>query len=73
MSKKIFLRALKGPDRREVERLRKLPEADPFLEPNKEFVFVARFDGAKPGSEPNSVMASLTILAYYLPSALLLE
>jgi uncharacterized membrane protein YgcG len=53
--------------------LGRLPEADPFLEPNKEFVFVARFDGAKPGSEPNSVMASLTILAYYLPNALLLE
>ncbi len=29
LCKKIFLRALKGPDRREVERLRKLPEADP--------------------------------------------
>jgi len=51
----------------------KLAEADPFLEPNKEFVFVARFDGDRPGSEPNSVMAQLTILTYYLPGALLLE
>jgi hypothetical protein len=51
----------------------RLPEADPFLEPNKEFVFVARFDGDRPGSEPNSVMAQLTIQTYYLPGALLLE
>jgi hypothetical protein len=53
--------------------LGRLPEADPFLEPNKEFVFVTRFDGARPGNEPNSVMASLTIFTYYLPGALLLE
>jgi uncharacterized membrane protein YgcG len=53
--------------------LGRLPEPDPFLEPNKEFVFVARFDGARPGSEPNSIMAQLTILTYYLPGALLLE
>jgi hypothetical protein len=31
LSKKIFLRTLKSPDRREVERLRKLPEADPAV------------------------------------------
>jgi hypothetical protein len=53
--------------------LGKLPEADPFLEPNKEFVFVARFDGSRPGSEPNSVVANLTIFAYYFPGALLIE
>ncbi|HWE22545.1 MAG TPA: hypothetical protein VG496_01270 [Myxococcales bacterium] len=53
--------------------LGRLPEADPFLEPNKEFVFVARFDGDRPGSEPNSVMAQLTIVTYYSPGALLLE
>jgi hypothetical protein len=53
--------------------LGRLPEADPFLEPNKEFVFVARFDGTRPGSEPNSQLAQLTIITYYLPGALLLE
>ena len=53
--------------------LGKLPEADPFLEPNKEFIFVARFDGSHPGSEPNSVVANLTIFAYYFPGALLIE
>ena len=31
LSKKIFLRALKSPDQREVERLRKLPEDDPAV------------------------------------------
>lgn len=31
LSKKVFLRALKSPDRREVERLRKLPEDDPAV------------------------------------------
>jgi hypothetical protein len=53
--------------------LGRLPEADPFLEPNKEFVFVTRFDGAKPGNEPNSQLAQLTIITYFLPGALLLE
>ena len=53
--------------------LGKLPEADPFLEPNKEFVFVARFDGARPGNPPNGTMAALTIMTYFSPSALLLE
>jgi hypothetical protein len=31
LSKKVFLRSLKNPDRREVERLRKLPEDDPAV------------------------------------------
>jgi hypothetical protein len=53
--------------------LGRLPEADPFLEPSKEFVFVTRFDGARPGSEPGSQMAALTIITYYIPGALLLE
>ena len=54
--------------------LGRLPEADPFLEPNKEFVFVARFDGVRPGNAPNTApMAALTIVTYYSPGALLLE
>jgi hypothetical protein len=56
-----------------LQALGKLPEADPFLETNKEFVFVARFDGARHGSEPNTLMAALTIQMYYIPGALLLE
>ena len=56
-----------------LQALGRLPEADPFLEPNKEFVFVARFDGARPGNTPNSLMASLSIITYFLPGALLLE
>ena len=54
--------------------LGRLPEADPFLEPNKEFVFVARFDGVRPGNAPDTApMAALTIITYYPPGALLLE
>jgi hypothetical protein len=54
--------------------LGRLPEADPFLEPNKEFIFVTRFDGIRPGNAPNTApMAALTILTYYAPGALLLE
>lgn len=54
--------------------LGRLPEADPFLEPSKEFVFVARFDGTRPANAPNTgPMAALTIFAYYSPGALLLE
>jgi len=54
--------------------LGRLPEADPFLEPNKEFIFVARFDGVRPGNAPNTTpLAALTIVTYYSPGALLLE
>jgi hypothetical protein len=56
-----------------LQALGKLPEADPFLEPNKEFVFVTRFEGARPGNPPNGTMASLSIVTYFSPGALLLE
>lgn len=57
-----------------LQALGKLPEADPFLEPNKEFVFVARFDGARPASAPNtSPIAALSIFTYFPPGALLME
>src|SRR5437879_5355746 len=29
--------------------LGKLPQADPFLEPDKDFLFIGRFDGVRPG------------------------
>jgi hypothetical protein len=57
-----------------LQALGKLPEADPFLEPSKEFIFVARFDGARPASAPNtSPIAALSIFTYFPPAALLME
>lgn len=57
-----------------LQALGKLPEADPFLEPNKEFIFVARFDGARPASAPNTTpVAALSIFTYFPPGALLME
>ena len=52
--------------------LGRLPEADPFLEPDKEFVFVGRFDGAKPSNADEKV-ALLNILGYYRPAALVIQ
>ncbi len=50
----------------------KLPQADPFLEPEKDFVFLARFDGVSPGRDEQPV-ALLTVAGYYQPNALLLQ
>jgi len=52
--------------------LGRLPEADPFLEPDKEFVFVGRFDGARKGNEDEKI-AVLNILGYYRPAALVVQ
>jgi len=65
-----FNENLLNPTGRKV--LGRLPEADPFLEPDKEFVFVGRFDGAKPGNEDQKV-AILNIIGYYRPGALVLQ
>jgi hypothetical protein len=52
----------------------KLPEADPFLEPGKDFLFLARFDGMRPSVDDDSVpIAMVTILKYFTPNALLLQ
>ena len=52
--------------------LGRLPEADPFLEPDKEFVFVGRFDGAKPSNDEQKV-ALLNVYGYYRPAALVIQ
>src|SRR5205823_2302668 len=48
-----FAENVMNPTGRKV--LGRLPEADPFLEPDKEFVFVGRFDGAKPSNDEQKV------------------
>ena len=53
--------------------LGRLPQADPFLEPGKDFVFLARFDGMRAAAEQEKPIAVLTIVGYYKPNALLLE
>jgi hypothetical protein len=50
------------------EALGRLPQADPFLEPDKDFVFLARFDGVSQGT-----LAVLSIAGYFQPSALLVQ
>jgi hypothetical protein len=50
----------------------KLPQADPFLEPDKDFLFLARFDGVKPGEDETPV-AMLSIAGYFAPNALLIQ
>jgi hypothetical protein len=50
----------------------RLPEADPFLEPDREFVFAAKFNGARTSNEEQK-LAILDILGYYRPAALVLQ
>ncbi|HTO96133.1 MAG TPA: hypothetical protein VMK66_03730 [Myxococcales bacterium] len=50
----------------------KLPQADPFLEPEKDFLFLARFDGVSPMQDDQPV-ALLTVATYYQPNALLIQ
>jgi hypothetical protein len=54
--------------------LGKLAEADPFIEPGREFLFLGRFDGTKPSSDDQAApVAVVTIAGYYAPNALLLQ
>ena len=48
-------------------------QADPFLEPGHDFVFLARFDGMRPAHDEEKPVAVLTIVGYYKPNALLVE
>jgi hypothetical protein len=50
----------------------KLAQADPFLEPDKDFIFLGRFDGMKPGDDEKPV-AVLSIAGYFSPNALLIQ
>ena len=51
--------------------LGRMPESDPFLQPGKDFVFLARFDGLT--KDEARSLAVVTILKYYSPSALMLQ
>ena len=52
----------------------KLPEADPFMEPGRDFLFLGRFDGTRPpGDDQTAPVAVVTIASYYTPNALMLE
>jgi hypothetical protein len=50
----------------------KLAQADPFLEPDKDFVLLGRFDGVKPGEDEKPI-AVLSITGYFSPNALLIQ
>jgi hypothetical protein len=50
----------------------KMAQADPFLEPEKDFLFLARFDGVSPSHDDQPV-ALLTVAGYYQPNALLIQ
>jgi hypothetical protein len=50
----------------------KLAQADPFLEPEKDFLFLARFDGVNSGQDQQPV-AMLSIAGYFQPNALLIQ
>jgi hypothetical protein len=65
-----FAENVMNPTGRKV--LGRLPEADPFLEPDKEFVFVGRFDGAKASNQDQKV-GLLNIFGYYRPAALVVQ
>jgi len=52
----------------------RLAQADPFLEPEKDFLFLARFDGVNPARDPQQqAVAVLSIAGYYQPSAFLVQ
>ena len=52
----------------------RLAQADPFLEPEKDFLFLARFDGVNPARDPDQqAVAVLSIAGYYQPNALLVQ
>ena len=53
--------------------LGRLARADPFLEPEKDFLFLARFDGVNPSRDQEQPVALLSIAGYFQPSALLIQ
>jgi hypothetical protein len=52
--------------------LGRLQQADPFLEPNKDFIFLARFDGVRSNDQGGEV-AVISISSYFEPGPLLIE
>jgi len=52
----------------------RLAQPDPFLEPEKDFVFLARFDGVSASRDPDQpAVAVLSIAGYYRPNAFLVQ
>lgn len=53
--------------------LASVPTADPFLEPGREFLFLARFDGLeKPDDPRDAPVARLTLVSFEKPAGLVL-
>ena len=52
--------------------LGRLAQADPFLEPGREFVFLARFDGVR-AADDESTLGLLTVVSYFEPAPLLVQ
>lgn len=56
-----------------LEALGKLPKMDPFLEPDKDFILLVRFDGMRhraAATDGPSSMPEVTVLSYFKPGAL---
>jgi hypothetical protein len=53
--------------------LGRLARADPFLEPEKDFLFLARFDGVSAACDQEQPMALLSIAGYFQPSPFLVQ
>lgn len=52
--------------------LGRLPQADPFLEPGREFVFLTRFDGART-TDDDTTLGLLSVVSYFEPAPLLVQ
>ena len=50
----------------------RLTKEDPFLEPEKDFIFLARFDGVRTNDDDKQT-AMLSIAGYFQPNALLIQ
>jgi len=53
--------------------LGRLARPDPFLEPEKDFLFLARFDGVNLSRDAEQPMALLSIAGYFQPNAFLVQ
>jgi len=51
--------------------LGRMPEADPFLQPERDFLFLARFDGVT--KEESRTLAVVTVIKYFIPKAMLVQ
>jgi hypothetical protein len=51
--------------------LGRMPEADPFLQPQRDFLFLARFDGVT--KEEARTLAVVTVIKYFVPKAMLVQ